>query len=145
MYNTIAPLLSRTMLCCIPCIYRTSCAMLVITRRCIHLCIVLRSRASFQCCQSFLVTAHRNTTSSAMLRNMSTIIVQSPWARGSTHTATKNKEAGPAYACAGQTCDARVIKTTCTTYKSRILCKTNEAQAMYTWNSKIKHTPKYAS
>ena len=78
-------------------------------------------------CPSFLVPAHRNTASSAMLRNLYTIIEQTPSARGSTHTAAK---ADPAYAAAGQTCDAKLIKCTRTTYKSTILR-----------NNKNKHRP----
>ena len=53
----------------------------------------------------------------------------------STHTAT---QAGPAYASAGQTCDARLINSTCTTYMSRTLRKKKlEGQAMSEWNSKV--------
>ena len=107
--------------------------MFVSTRSCIPLNVVLRSCASFQCCQSFLVTAYRNTTTSAMLRNMSTIIVQSPWAKGSAHTPTK---ADSAYTVAGQTCDARLIKSTCVTCKSRLLTQHIAELAMCTWNSK---------
>ena len=106
--------------------------MLVSTTGCI---IVLSFMRLVPMCQRFLATEHRNTISSAMLRNLSTMIEQRPSARGSTHTATK---ADPAYAAAGQTCDARLIKCTRATYKSTRCRKTSiETQAMCTWNGKL--------
>ena len=73
-------------------LYRTARTMLVSSTGCIHLYI---DRASLMrlvpICQSFLVTVHRTTQSSAMLRNLYTIIEQTPSAKGSTHTATQSR------------------------------------------------------
>ena len=109
--------------------------MLVSTTSCIHLHIVLRSCARSDAVKASLSLPVATQPYLQCSENLSTIIMQTPWARGSAHTATK---AGPAFASAGQTCDPRLINTTCTTYKSRILCTKNiEAQAMCTWKSKI--------
>ena len=101
--------------------------MLLATTSRTHFYILLRSCASFRCSQRFLVFAHHSTSSSAMLRNLSTINVETPWARGSTYTGAKQ---APAYASGGHTFAPRLAQSTCAIHNSKPLRKRIRAQAM---------------
>ena len=110
-------------------LWRTACTMLLATTGCTHVYILLRACASFRCCQRFLVTAHHSISSSAMLRNLSTINMETPWARGSTYTSTTE---APAYASGGQTFAPRLMNSAWTAHNSKPLRAHIRAQAMCT-------------
>ena len=106
-------------------LWRTACTMLLATTGYAHVYIIFRSCASFRCCQRFLVTAHHSISSSAMLRNLSTINMETPRAKGSTDTSTKE---APAYASGGQTFAPRLMSSTRAIQNSKPLRKTNTSQ-----------------
>ena len=113
--------------------------MLLATTSRTHFYILLRSCASFRGCQRFLVTAHHSISSSAMLRNLSTINMETPWARGSTYTGTKQT---PAYASGGHTFAPRLVQSTRTIHNSKPLRKHIRAQAMCAHGRPRKHKKK---
>ena len=86
-------------------------------------------------CQSFLITARRNTTSSAMLRNLHTIIEQTPSARVPPTPPQKQIQLTPLPGkhVTRSSSNARAQPTSPQIFATKNI----EAQAMYTWNSKL--------